>query len=97
MLAGLLTGVGFGSLLPALLAVVVRRSETGRVGVATSTYYLALDVGSGVGPILMGAAITVNGYAVMYLTGAGVAVVGLALYMVIQRRAARQDPARSFT
>lgn len=85
MLAGLLTGVGFGSLLPALLAIVVRVSDPGRVAVATSTYYLALDIGSGIGPIVMGAAITVGGYRAMYLAGAAVATLGFVLYVKNQR------------
>lgn len=88
MLAGLLTGVGFGSLLPALLAIVVRVSDAGRVGVATSTYYLALDIGSGIGPILMGAAITRGGYPAMYLVGAAVAAIGFILYLLTQRQPA---------
>lgn len=95
VLAGVFVGLGFGSLMPSLLAVVVNLSSPARVGVTTSTFYLFLDLGSGLGPILLGYAVTAFGFSAMFLIGAGLAVVSGVLYMLVHGRtpAARRRPA----
>ncbi len=86
VLAGLLIGLGFGSLLPSLLAVVVNLSSPSRVGVVTSTFYLFLDAGSGIGPILLGAVATGFGFPAMFTVAAGLTMLSGLLYVVVHGR-----------
>lgn len=93
VLAGALTGIGFGSLLPSLLAIVVKATPPARVGVATSTFYLFLDIGAGIGPVALGLVITAAGFPAMFLAAAGIAAAGGVYYAVSHGRASA-DPAR---
>lgn len=86
ILAGLLIGLGFGSLLPSLLAVVVGLAQPSRVGVVTSTFYLLLDLGSGIGPILLGYVVTGLGFPAMFLVASALTVVSGVLYMLVHGR-----------
>lgn len=86
--AGVLVGLGFGSLLPSLLAVVVNLSVPSRVGVVTSTFYLFLDLGSGLGPILLGYVVTGFGFPVMFLVAAALTVLSGLLYVYVHGRQA---------
>src|SRR5699024_12008416 len=47
--AGVLLGFGFGCLLPTMQAILINQVPATRVGVATSTFFLLLDTGSGLG------------------------------------------------
>lgn len=84
--AGVLVGVGFGSLLPSLLAVVVNLSPPSRVGVVTSTFYLFLDLGSGIGPILLGFVVTGLRFSAMFLAAAGLALLSGVVYLYVHGR-----------
>lgn len=87
--AGVLVGFGFGSLMPSLLAAVVDLATPARVGVATSTYYLFLDLGSGIGPILLGLVITSFGFPTMFLMCASLALLSAVLYILVHGRKGR--------
>lgn len=67
LIAGALTGAGFGTLMPAVQAAVVQLSGGQRVGLAVATYYLFLDIGTGLGPLGLGFLIEATDYRVMYL------------------------------
>lgn len=64
--AGVLVGVGFGSLMPCAQAIAVSEAPPARVGYATSTFFLMLDIGTGVGPIVLGLVVTAIGFPAMY-------------------------------
>src|SRR5699024_3891266 len=83
VISGVLIGIGFGTLLPALLATVVRKVPPARMGVATSTFYLTLDIGSGVGPVLLGLAVSLWGFSGMFLAAAGVVAVAAGCYLFV--------------
>ncbi|SMY03724.1 Major Facilitator Superfamily protein [Brevibacterium aurantiacum] len=75
-LVGLFTGLGFGCLLPSLQAILISRTTPAQVGVATSTFFLILDLGTGVGPVLLGLFASAAGYTAMYwLSAAAYALV----------------------
>jgi MFS family permease len=59
-------GFGFGGLLPCVQAIAVTMVPMERVGIATSTYYLALDAGTGIGPLLLGLVVPLVGFEGMY-------------------------------
>jgi MFS family permease len=80
MLGGVLLGLGFGGLLPSGQVIAVSLAPDHRVGTATATYFLMLDLGSGFGPMVLGFLIPHTGYPGMYGLLAGVVVVAMALY-----------------
>jgi MFS family permease len=64
--AGVLSGLGFGSLTPSVQAIAVTEAPEMRLGTATSTFYLMLDLGVGVGPVVLGALLPLTGYPGMF-------------------------------
>lgn len=86
LLAGGLVGAGFGTLMPAVQAAVVRLARGRRVGMAVSTYYLFLDVGTGLGPLGLGLLIAAADHRLMYLSVAGLALVSAVYYHVVHGR-----------
>ena len=78
-----ISGLGFGCLLPSLQAILINRSSPARVGVATSTFFLLLDIGTGVGPVFLGLVVASFGFPAMYWASAGLVVVGGVLYALV--------------
>lgn len=69
IVAGILGGVGFCTLMSSTQAITVRRAGPARVGVATSTFFFMLDTGFGLGPIVFGAIIAASSYTAALLVG----------------------------
>lgn len=78
--AAALAGAGFGTLLPAVQAAVVHLTAGRRVGLAVSTYYLFLDIGTGLGPLGLGLLIEATDHRVMYLAVAGLVLASAGYY-----------------
>lgn len=66
VLAGALTGLGYGTLMPASQAIAVRMVPPYRLGTGISTLLLLTDMGVGLGPILLGFLVATTGYGSMY-------------------------------
>lgn len=90
VLAGMLAGVGFGSLMASAQAITITAAGPARVGVATSTYFLMMDLGFGMGPILLGTLVGAFSYEAMYLVAAGVVFAAAVLYFLVHGRFARR-------
>lgn len=84
--AALLLGYGVGTVQSSGLAVAVRRVDDTRLSLANSTFYMCLDVGVGIGPLLLGLIVPYVGYADLYLCMAGVGIAALALFLAIDRK-----------
>lgn len=67
LLAGAIIGLGYGTMVSCCQAIAVKESPSHRVGLATSTYYICLDGGVGIGPFLLGFLIQVVGFKGMYV------------------------------
>ncbi|MHA6695261.1 MFS transporter [Homoserinimonas sp. A520] len=80
VLAGVFIGFGHGSLMPCAQAIAVTVVPRHRVGVAISTFFVALDAGTGLGPILLGAVIAFSGFQGMYLAMAALVLASALLY-----------------
>ncbi|TCL57706.1 putative MFS family arabinose efflux permease [Hydrogenispora ethanolica] len=65
--AGLLFGLGYGSVNPGLTAMAVKDAPSERRGAANSTFFTGFDLGVGLGSILWGAVAQIAGYRMMYL------------------------------
>ncbi|MCG2622544.1 MFS transporter [Arthrobacter sp. I2-34] len=65
--AGILAGLGFGSMMPCTQAIAVSQVPERRLGTAVATYFLMLDVGTGFGPVLLGLLLPLTGFPGMYV------------------------------
>ena len=81
VLAGALTGLGYGTIMPAAQAIAVDSVPSTQVGSGISTLFLFTDIGIGLGPILLGGLVAATGYNVMYAALAAVIVVAGVFYL----------------
>lgn len=88
MAAGALTALGFGTLMSSAQAIAVKVSPKHRVGLATSTFFICLDGGMGIGPYLIGKLLPHVHFRGMYLVLAACVLLSVALYHVLHGRMA---------
>ncbi|MBB5749961.1 MFS transporter [Micrococcus sp. TA1] len=84
--AAALTAIGFGALLTSLQAIAVTVVPPLQIGVATSTYFIMLDLGIGLGPVILGALLPVTGYSGMYLALACLMALTIGVYWLVHGR-----------
>ncbi|MGI6221795.1 MAG: MFS transporter [Coriobacteriales bacterium] len=80
LLVGVFAATGFGTALSAGMAVIGREAAGGSSAAGISTFFLLCDIGCGIGPFLLGFAVTALGYAPMYLASAGIAILSVVYY-----------------
>ena len=86
LLAGAIIGLGYGNFLSCGQAISIKGAPTHRLGLATATYYIFLDVGFGVGPYIFGSLVPFTGYRGLYLMMAMVILATIILYYFLYRR-----------
>jgi predicted MFS family arabinose efflux permease len=86
LLAGAIIGLGYGNFLSCGQAISIKGAPPHRLGLATATYYIFLDVGFGVGPYLFGSLVPSMGYRGLYLVMAMVILATIILYYFLYRR-----------
>ena len=91
LLAAVFVGLGYGTYMSNGQAVVIKMVPVYRIGVATATYFIALDLGLGVGPYLLGAWKEQVGFSGMFLTTAAIAIVSLGCYFLFYGRLVGTD------
>ena len=95
--AGILMAFGQGGGSPALLGHAVKIVGAERRGVATSTYYIFLDVFQGIAPIIGGALVNATGtYKSPFLMASGLLAFGLLLYLLIEKKVFRVQAASEY-
>lgn len=87
-LAGALIAVGFGNFTSCSQAIVVNESPRHRVGLATSTFYIALDAGIGIGPLIIGIIVPFFGLRGMYMSMAFIVFLCIFVYYVVHGKKA---------
>ena len=93
LLAGVFVGLGYGTFMSNGQAICVKLVEEVRIGVAVSTYFVALDLGLGVGPYMLGAFKESLGFSGIY-SAVGLAAIGCgALYYLLYARRRNADTA----
>jgi len=80
-------GFGIGATQSIVQAVIVRDTPPTEMGKANSTFFMSMDLGSGVGPVLIGAVIPVIGYSASYLVLAVIAAFAAVLYHFVHGKA----------
>lgn len=80
-------GFGIGATQSIVQAVIARDTAPSDMGKANSTFFMSMDLGSGVGPVLIGAIIPIIGYSASYLVLAALAAFAALLYHAVHGQA----------
>ena len=83
LLAAAAIGFGFGAVQSSGQAIVIKLTPPHRMGLAISTRFMFIDMGTGIGPLLWGLRIPITGYRGMYAVVATVAAGCLLLYYAL--------------
>lgn len=83
LLAGAFIGLGFGVVQSSGQAISVKVTPPHRLSLANSTFFIFLDLGSGIGPFLLGLLIPLTGFRGMYIVIAIVTFVCMFLYYLL--------------
>ena len=71
LIGGALLGLGYGTLVSAGQAIAVSEVGAVRAGLAVSSFFLIVDAGTGMAPLILGALVDPLGYRKMMLVAAG--------------------------
>jgi MFS family permease len=93
LIAGVAIGLGYGNFLSCGQAISIKNAPPHRLGLATATYYIFLDIGFSLGPYLFGSLLPYTGYRGSYFIMAVVtlATIGLYYFLSGNRRAISRD------
>ncbi|MEG0383752.1 MAG: MFS transporter [Solibacillus sp.] len=83
LLAGVLIGLGFGNMQSCTQAIAVKLTPPHRFGLATSTFFIALDAGLGFGPYLLGFIVIQFGFSNMYIIMGVFVLMTAILYYIV--------------
>lgn len=86
VLAAVPMGLGFGSLFPCAQAIAVQVTSPERIGLAVSTFFILLDIGTGLGPVLLGSLVPAIGFSGLYLVCAIIVVASAGVYWAFHGR-----------
>lgn len=86
LLAGAMLGVGFGNFQSIAQVVSIKLVPRHRFAQATSTYFIFLDLGIGLGPYLLGLLVPRFGYGGLYLASSLIAFACIPLYYWLHGR-----------
>lgn len=86
LVAAGLIGIGNGNMNSIAQALAVKSTEPHRYGLATSTYFIFLDLGLGVGPYLLGLIEPHTTYRMLFLAMVPVILLALVLYYFLVHR-----------
>ncbi|MCL4535875.1 MAG: MFS transporter [Bacteroidetes bacterium] len=93
--SAVLLGVGAGTVYPALLALMMDVAGKDARGAAMSTFGIGMDVGIGVGSVLLGMIIEQAGFPVSFAVAGAVPLAMLLAYALVTWRRATPTPASS--
>lgn len=86
LVSAVLYGLGYGSAQPALNAIMIRLCPADRRGAGNSTFFTAMDIGSGGGAVIWGVIAQNVGFLWVYLSCAASALIALAAYVSVLQR-----------
>lgn len=86
LVASVLKSIGQGGGQISLQTECIKRVDAGRVGVATSTFYIGADIGQGVGPMFGGMISSNFGYTTLYIVCAALLMISMLAFNLYQKR-----------
>ena len=86
LLAGVFQGLGFGNFQSAGQALAIKLVAKPRIAQATSTFFIAFDLGMGLSPYIFGFIGIAFGFTVMLLTLSACTALGLVVYYLVHGR-----------
>ncbi|ANZ34627.1 MFS transporter [Staphylococcus carnosus] len=86
LLAGAALGIGYGNLSSLMQAIAIKVTTPEKYGLATSTYFIGIDIGIGFGPSLLGAFTSSITYGQLYGAMAILTVITAILYFLLHGR-----------
>ncbi len=95
LLAGFVIGYGVSIVYSVDQSIVVSKSPAHRYGVTMSTFAAIVDLGSGLGPSILGLVLSFIGYREMYFICAFVSLISLVMYWSIHGRRHGMNPGMS--
>ncbi|MDR2688454.1 MAG: MFS transporter [Azoarcus sp.] len=95
LFSGVLLGIGIGNFHSTAQATVIKNVSKARIGQATSTFFIFLDLGIGIGPYLLGHAVSRAGYPGLFFMLALLSFLCLPLYHIAHDRKPVPDARRN--
>lgn len=89
LISAALLGLGFGNMQSIAQTISVKQTDLSRMGLATSTFFIALDAGLGFGPFVLGILLNYVSYAHMYLWCGLLCSITIVLYYILHGRKAK--------
>lgn len=86
LIAGVFLGLGFGIVQACGMATALKGTPPHRVGFASSTFYVFVDLGVGLGPFIVGLCIPYFGYRGMYMSMAAFSFACIFVYYLLHGR-----------
>lgn len=88
LLGAVLVGIGYGSIPSAGQTIAVQKVKLNKFSLATSTLYIALDLGNGIGSYILGMVVPIYGFRAVYMCSAIAALLAFLFYigMIIKSR-----------
>jgi MFS family permease len=83
LISGVVYGIGFATVQPVLNAAMISLAPIERRGAANATFSVAMDLGIGLGSIILGLVVQNAGYAFMYGSSAIFALAALIVYFSV--------------
>ncbi|BGE81197.1 MFS transporter [Staphylococcus petrasii] len=83
-------GFGYGTIIPTAQAIAIQQSPASKMGLATSTFYIFVDFGAGMGPFILGLFIPYIGYRNLYLSMAALLVIAIIVYFFVHGKNHKQ-------
>ncbi|OLN92381.1 MFS transporter [Staphylococcus saprophyticus] len=86
LIAGLCLGAGYGNISSCMQAIAIKVSPPAKYGIATSTYFIGLDLGLGFGPYVLGFFTSAVSYAQLYAIMAIIVLITAIIYYFVHGR-----------
>lgn len=83
LVAAACMGLGFGNFNSAAQTIAVKSADPSRLGLATATYFMFIDLGFGLGPYILGYIIESVGFRLLYMTTALIGLLCIPIYYLI--------------
>jgi MFS family permease len=92
--AGMIIGLGYGNFISCAQAISIKAVPPHRLGLATSTFFIFVDLGFGIGPYVLGFLVPFTGFRGLYLTMVFVILATIVLYHFLHGRRVSFERAR---